>query len=181
MAEAFISILGLAGTLLAGVISFILGQRWERQRQSLLIRAQMLIPIEEWLRGAERMIGILGDTMTSVIAQSPLPVTYDLEERRKATQFMIERTNVVLGILQSNSLRTGQTKKLAKQLADTITVLDNKIKYVLLPLDDEVLSRSLRRTITREFLIQTGETKLKLESDVQQAYSLIAQLKTALT
>jgi len=155
MAEAFISILGLAGTLLAGVISFILGQRWERQRQSLLIRAQMLIPIEEWLRGAERMIGILGDTMTSVIAQSPLPVTYDLEERRKATQFMIERTNVVLGILQSNSLRTGQTRK--------------------------VLSRSLRRTITREFLIQTGETKLKLESDVQQAYSLIAQLKTALT
>ena len=176
-----VSILGGVFLLLASIVSFVLGQRSERQRQSLTIRAEMLKPIEEWLRGAERMVGILGDTVASVSADSPLPVTYSLEERRKATQFMIEKTNIVLGILQSNSLGTRRTKRLAAELSQTIRALDSEIKYVLLPLDDQVISRSVAKTLTQEFLLQVAQVKLKFESEIQQAHSLIAQLKTAFT
>lgn len=108
---ALISILGVAGMLLSGVLSFVLGKRSERKRQSLAVRAEMLRPIEDWLRGTERMIAILGDTLTSVMLNTPLPAMYDLEERRKAAQFMSERRNVVFGILQSKALQTGRVKK----------------------------------------------------------------------
>lgn len=178
---SLLSVLSGVFILLASIISFVLGQRSERQRQSLSIRAEMLKPVEEWLRGVERMIGILSDTITSVAADSPLPVTYNLDERRKAAQFMIEKTNNVLGILQSNSLRTRTTKRLARQLADSIRALDSQIKYVLLPLDDQVIGRKIANALTPEFLLQVAGVKVKLDSDVQGIYALIAQLKTALT
>ena len=93
MNEVLIAILGLVWTFLTAVVMFVLGQKSERKRQSLIIRAQMLNPISDWLGGVEKFIGILGDTLTSVGTGSAGPLTYDLEERRKSAQFMIENTN----------------------------------------------------------------------------------------
>jgi hypothetical protein len=46
MPEIFvITILGIAGAILTSAISFALGKSAERQKQSLLIRAEMLKPI----------------------------------------------------------------------------------------------------------------------------------------
>lgn len=178
---ALISILGVVSTLLFSVISFVLGQRAERQRQTLLIRADMLKPIEEWLQGAERMIGIAEDTLSSVILNSPTPVTYDFDERRKAAQFMTEKTNKVLGILKSKSLQTKRTKKLAKQLSETVVVIDDLIRLQLLPRDNEILDRARAGALSQEFMAQIATLKLNLDLLVRTAYSLIAQIKTALT
>ncbi|MBI3169889.1 MAG: hypothetical protein HYZ22_15510 [Chloroflexi bacterium] len=49
-----ITILGVVGTLLSIVVSFTLGQRAEKSKQSLLVRAEMLKPIDEWLKGMEK-------------------------------------------------------------------------------------------------------------------------------
>jgi hypothetical protein len=49
-----LALLGIAGALLSGIIGHILGQRAERQKQSLLIRAEMLKPIDEWLKGQRK-------------------------------------------------------------------------------------------------------------------------------
>ena len=175
MSDILIAILGLTGTFLI----FFLGQISERRRQSLIIRAQLLTPIEEWLRGVERMVGILDDTMSSIMQNSPLPVVYNLNERRIATQFMSEKTNLVFGNLESNRLNIWRTKKLIKQLRHIIQNLDIQVKQVLLPLDNEVQNRSLTSSLTPDFINHVISVKLDMESDIREAYSLIAKIKTA--
>jgi hypothetical protein len=41
----------------------------------------MLKPIEEWLQGTEKLVGILGDTLSSITIDSPVPINYDFDER----------------------------------------------------------------------------------------------------
>ncbi len=182
MSESLVlAVIGIAGTLLAGIVSFVLGQRAERRKQSLLIRAEMLKPIEEWLKGAERMVGILGDTMSSIVLNMQLPVNYDFAERRKASNYMAEKTNEILGIISSNSLQTWRTKRLAKELSETIRQIDNLIKFQLLPRESEIVGRSNNGTLTEAFMIEAGQLKLYIDSLLQRAYSLIAQIKAILT
>lgn len=177
----WITIFGAATSLLGIVIGQWLGRRAERHKQSLAIRVEMLKPVEEWLGGAERMIGILNDTMVSVLLGNQTPLLYNMDERRKAYQMMNEKTNIALGILRSTSLQTHSTKKLAEQLSTTIHVLDLTIKTRLLPSENEILDRAHTQTLTPEFMNKLTEEKLKLDRSVQTAYSLIAEIKTRLT
>lgn len=48
---SLLSILGIFSPILSSVIGFILGKRYERRKQGLIIRSEMLKPIEEWLGG----------------------------------------------------------------------------------------------------------------------------------
>ena len=181
MNQILIAILGIVGSLLTGVVMFVLGQRRERNRQSLLIRAQMLDPINDWLKGVGKFTGILGDTLTSVSIMSPGPITYDLEERRQSAQFMIENTNEVLGIIEAKSLITNRTRKEAIELAKLIRELEQQVKFKLLPLDHEILNRSAKGNLNESFVIQVGETKLEMEKKIQDAYALLSKIKTLLT
>lgn len=181
MDQALIAVLGIAGTLLSGLVMFVVGQSLERKKQGLLIRAQMLDPIHSWLSGVEKFNGILGDTLVSVTMGSPGPVTYDLEERRKSAQFMIENTNEVLGILKSESIETRRSKASAQQLAELVRDLDRQVKYELLPLNGEILDRSAAKRLTQDFVLRIGNLKKDVDSKVQKAYELIALIKTKLT
>jgi hypothetical protein len=78
-----ISILTVVASVLGIVIGNVLGRRAERQQQTMLIRAEMLKPIEEWLQGAEKLIGMLSDTLSAVVQNISLPLMYDFEERKK--------------------------------------------------------------------------------------------------
>jgi hypothetical protein len=176
-----IAILGIAAALLSGVISFVLGQRAERHKQSLIIRAEMLKPIDEWLKGVERMVGILSDTLASVALNSPLPVSYNLDERRKASNFMAEKTNEIFGIIASESLQIRETKRLSKELGDVIRSLDSLIKFELLPRESNVVDRSNNGTLTNEYMLEVVRLKVQLDALLQKAYSLAAQIKTSLT
>ena len=181
MSELLITILGILGSLLSGIISFVLGQRAERKKQSLIIRSEMLKPIEEWLKGAEKMVGILGDTVSAIALNLHSPVNYNFDERRKASRFMSENTNIVIGILDSKELQTYRNKNLATELEKTIKNLDQAIKFHLLPLENEIVSRANANTLTEEFMLQPLNLKLKIDSDLQRAYKLISELKTSFT
>jgi hypothetical protein len=173
-------LLGLLASAFTAILGFLLGQFAERRKQSLAIRAGMLKPVEEWLTGAEKFIGIFGDTLTSTLVGSKLPITYSLEERRKVSQFMIEKSNLVFGILASESLRTWKTRKSAKELSETIKLIDIIIKTQLLPMDNEIPNRAQANQLTPEFMVQFGQVKLGLDSLVQKTHSLIAKIKTSL-
>jgi hypothetical protein len=173
----FISILA---PIFAALLGFLLGQYAERRKQSVAIRSEMLMPIEEWLSGAEKFNGILGDTLSSVVVNNPFPVIYDLEERRKITQFMIERSNVVFGILQSNSLKTWNTKRSARKLTEIVTLIDQILKTQLLPLDHEIHERSRTNELTQEFITRVGQVSMGFGGLIQTAYSLISRIRTSL-
>jgi hypothetical protein len=175
-----IAIMGLIGALLTHTIVFVLGQRSERKKQSLLVRSQMLNPIEDWLAGAEKLIGILSDTLVSVQSGSPLPMSYDFEERRKANQYMSENTNRVIGIIESKQLRTRGTKRLADQLAEVIRAIDSLVKYRLLPQESEILDRAQSGSLPESFLSQVMTTKLTFDNRVQEAHSLLSKIRAAL-
>ena len=174
-----IAIIGIAGALLSGVVGHMLGQRAERRKQSLAIKAEMLKPIEEYLKGAEKMVGILGDTMTSVTLNVPTPINYSFDERRKASNFMAEKTNEVFGIVASDSLQTGRTKRLAQELATTLKGLDTIIKFQLLPREIELVDRSNKRSLTQDFMMECGTIKLQADALLQKSYSLIAQIRSS--
>ena len=173
-------ILNIVAPILAVALGFLLGQYAERRKQSLATRAEMLKPVEEWLTGAEKFIGIFGDTLTSTLAGSQSPITYNLEERRKVAQFMIEKSNLMFGVLASESLKTWKTKKYAKEMTETIKLIDIIIKTQLLPMDNEIRDRARVNELTPEFMMQFGQVKLGLDSLVQKAHSLIAKIKTSL-
>ena len=178
--STLLTLFGIVGSILTSLIGFVLGKGYERQKQALIIRSEMLKPIEEWLSGAEKMIGIFSDTLVSVTMDSPLPMTYNLDERRKAAQFMSEKTNIVLGILNSKSLQTWQTRKLAQQLNMTIVTLDNVIKYQMLPLDFQILDNSTNGTLSPDFVTIVVGLKIQLDTLMQSAHSLTAKIKIAL-
>jgi hypothetical protein len=160
-------------TLLVGSL---LGSLFERRKQSLIIRSQLLEPLGDWLKGAEKMVGIFGDTVTAISMNRISPAGYNFEERRKAAAFMVEKTNEVFGILRSQSLQIRATKYLVQELNKTIYSLDNSIKYRMLPLDTEI-SKAGRLTDTS--MNNIAELKKEIDNDLQQAHSLIAQIKTS--
>ena len=176
-----ITILGFICTLLSGVISFTLGLRAERKKQTLMIKAEMLKPINEWLKGAEKILSIFSDTLSSIVQNMPLPMNYDFDERKKAYNFMAEKTNEVLGIVASESLRTRKSKKLANELTEVILTLDRVIKFEILPKESEIVDRSNRGALSTNFVRDAGQLKLQVDSLLQRAYSLEAQIKTSLT
>lgn len=173
-------IISILASLFTALLGFLLGQYAERRKQSLTVRSEMLKPIEEWLTGAEKFNGILGDTLSTVLNDLPLPTIYNLEERRMVSQFMIEKSNIAFGVLQSNSLKMWQTRKLAKELSETIKSIDEIIKTRLLPMENEILERSKAGMLTLEFMTQVGQVKLGLDGLVQKAHSLISKIKTSL-
>ena len=141
----------------------------------------MLKPIDEWLKGMERMIGIFSHTVSALAQKLPMPIGYDFAERKKAFDFMAERTNEVLGIIASDSLQTKRSKQLAKELSKVITELNNLIRYELLPKENELVTRSNNGTLANAHMLEAGHLKLHLDSLLQKAYSLEARIKTVLT
>jgi len=174
-----ITILTIAGALLGSVISFPLGQRAERQQQSLLIRTGMLKPIYEWMKGAEKIVGIFSDTASTIAQNLPMPISYDFSERKKAINFMAEKTNEVLGIIDSKSLYTKKTKRLASEFGNVITQIDQLIKMELLPRESELVGRSNNGTLTETYMLEALHLKAHIDSLLQKAYSIEAQIKTA--
>lgn len=177
MSDLAAALLGFAGTLLAVFVSYALGQRAERKKQSLFIRSEMLKPIEEWLNGAGKLVRMLGETISAVVLDPASPSSSDAEEKRRTVNFMSEKTNLVIGILDSKSLQTPRTRKLAAELELSILTIEQAVKYQLLPVEDEIAGSS---GLTQESLRQAGELKLKMENELQNAYKLIANIKTSL-
>ena len=182
MSETFlISLIGIAGTVLSSSVSYFLGTRREKKKQSLIIKSKMLEPIENWLVGAEKMIGIFYDTIVTLSQGLPLPMTYNLEERRIATKFMIENTNKTLGVLDSKELQTRNTKVLSVQLSNILKDLDNRVKYELLPEDNKLVEFTNRQQLNEEFIKEALNLRQQLDRNIQAAYSIIAKIKTKLT
>ena len=94
---------------------------------------------------------------------------------------MSENTNIVIGIFDSKELQTKRNKNLATELEKIIRNLDQAIKFHLLPLENEIVSRANANTLTEEFMLQSLNLKLKIDSDLQRAYKLISELKTSFT
>ena len=68
-------------------------------------------------------------------------------------------------ILESKSLQTRRTKKLANELAEVVSRLDQAIKFQLLPLENEILSRSNSNTLTEELMVKAGSFVLQINSE----------------
>jgi len=145
-----------------------------------MIRNELLKPLEEWLDGAEKIIQMVADTMTTISQNSPLPLSYSMEERRKAGQFISEKTNRMFGILQSNSLRTFGTAKHVAKLTNRINSLDQMKKYQLLPLDNNILDAAADGKLTQETIVTTLALYQQLQTQMQEAHSLLAKIKTSL-
>jgi hypothetical protein len=69
---------------------------------------------------------------------------------------------------------------MAKELSDTIKLIDVIIRTQLLPMDTEIRDRARINQLTPEFMLQFGQVKIGLDTPVQKAHSYIAKVKTSL-
>lgn len=174
-------IIGLLTALTGIAVSYALGKKSERRAQLFQVRTNQLIPIEEWLQGAERFNGILGDTLGSVSINSTTPLIYSIDDRRRAAIFMGEKTNVVLGIIKSGTFQKGNLKKHSDLLSANIINIDVIIKRDLLPLDNEILEQSNIRGNRNDLTQKAISVKEQLDVLIQDSYSLIATIRTTLS
>ncbi len=173
--QVWVAILATAVSL----FSFIAGKIYEQRHQSLAIKAKMLIPIEEWIEGIEKIVLVLADTVAVSTTGNLLLLTYGIDDRQQIARLITEKTNRVLGIIKSNSLRTWQTRNLLEQLSSRILALDSQIKYVLLPLDLQIFNSIPEGSVTKESIIDALALKDHLDTQIQEVHSLIAKIKTA--
>jgi hypothetical protein len=178
---ALLALLALAGSLLSGIVGHTLGQRAERSRQAVAARVALLAPIEEWLSGASKLVGILGDTLSTVSLGLPGPLSYDFPERLATTKFMGEHTNITLGIMSSEALSTRHTRWLARHLASVVDEIDQLLKYQLLPIESEILERGTNKRLDEPFVLKVGSLKLRLDALLKDAHSTIARIRTELS
>lgn len=106
MVEFFYALVSIAGIIL----SYYLGIRREKIRQSLIVRSQMLDPIDKWLSSAEEQVSMLSDTIVAINQGLSGPTMYNMEERLQAAKSMSQQTNRLYGILKSDSLKTNSKK-----------------------------------------------------------------------
>ena len=129
MSETLIvALIGAICSLISIVISFLLGRRAERQKQSITIKAELLKPIDDWLKGVEKLTGMFADTVVAISENLQSPVNYAFPERKLAMNFMSEKTNEVLGIISSKSLQTRRSKGFSQELSIVIEDIDQIIK-----------------------------------------------------
>ena len=170
----FVAVMGLLST----VIGFVLGQRLEKHKQTMVIKSNLLLPIEDWLNGAERMNGMLGDTVSAISSGLPIPIIYNFEERRIIHQKMSEGTNKVLGILQSEGLLTRNNKKQINTLSENIGQISQILQRELLPLENAISGLGEKRQIPEELRRGVISVNGKLNVLLFASHSLIAKIKT---
>jgi hypothetical protein len=166
----------ILGALVGGFVSFF----FERRKQSLKIRASMIEPVEEWVKQVNLIINIVGDDLIAISQGFPLPMNYNLDERREVSRKLAAETPKVMAILKSRTLHTLGTRGLATRLSQTIEQLNIFIQGALLPADIAVTEKAaVWRNASKEM-----ETTLIYAATagqyVQEAYILISQLKTRL-
>ena len=172
-----IGLLGIVGIIL----SYFLGVRQEKRRQSLIVRSQMLIPIEDWLTKAEELIGILSDTIVSISQGLPLPVMYDLEERKEVYKYLSQHYNKTLGILCSDSLKTKETAKYSEELDLLIRYIEERIRNQVLPLESQIVEASNLNHPTNIHILEGFSIKQDMDKRFMKAHEIIARIRTSLT
>ena len=173
----FVAIMGL----LSSVICFVLGQRFERHKQTMIIKTNLLLPIEEWLNGAERMSSMFGDTVNTIEAGIPIPMIYNFEERRTLYQKMSEGTNKVLGILESEGLLTGKNRKQVEKLSENIGEISHLLQRVILPLENEITRLSTTEKLSADQKTRVVAVSQNIGVLLFASHSIIAKLKTQYT
>jgi hypothetical protein len=176
--NALLTLLSIVMPILTGMVGYFYGKQYERKRQELILRAETLKPLEEWLRGVERMVGIVGDTFTSIaVMNSPSPVFYDLNERQEIAKFLSEKSNQVFGILNSKSIQTTKTKKDSIELRDLIFEIDQKIKNELLPLDYQMTCTPIDGIMPLDLQKRVAGLKQEFDKSLQSGHSLITSIR----
>ena len=177
MVEFFYALVSIAGIIL----SYYLGIRREKIRQSLIVRSQMLDPIDKWLSSAEEQVSMLSDTIVAINQGLSGPTMYNMEERLQAAKSMSQQTNRLYGILKSDSLKTKQTAKNSDVLNSVIKYIDDTIKYQILPLGSQIISASNSNLPIDEHINKGLTIKIDIDEKLQRAYELIARIRRALT
>lgn len=178
MRPELLNLLIAAIGVLGSLTTFFLGRHLERRRQSLLVRAEMLDSVKEWVGGVERIMQMIADSMAAVEQGLLFPATYNPSERRQAAQFMGEKSREVIGILESGSLRTPRTKKLADQLRRETTLVNIALNK-LMELETAILQLQPSELWKNENTLVAVELMNTLDSQVSNIHALIAKMKTS--
>lgn len=166
---------------ISGFISYKYGLRTEQKKQSLKIRGESLDVITEWLKNVEKMVGFMGDTVSSIVYGFPVPVNYNFDERKETSNYLAENSNEVFGILQSKTLQTKQTKKLAEDLNKEIIAIDNIVKKQIMPLENHLLEQANKRGLRQEEIEAVAKAKMEIDMLLKNSYAIISKIKTGMT
>jgi hypothetical protein len=167
--------------IIIGIITFLAGQAFERRKLAQANRLKLLEPIEEWMKLARRFIGIIGDDITAVADNLPMPTTYNNNDRRETAIGLQENKEKVLGILKSKALNTRGTQKISKNLSETMNRISSLIENGLIQGDVQMLEKMNLGLDTSKDIKDLFEKIYSIKPLIEDAHANIAQLKVLYT
>jgi hypothetical protein len=163
--------------IIVGILTFFAGRSFERNKLAQANRLQLLLPIEEWVKYASRLVEIIGDDMSAVVSGFQFPVGYSPDERSSTSKYLGENKEKVVGILSSEVFKTRLTQKISVKLNSLITALSDTIEQGYLKADIRLLEKMNQNedpTTEMEYLISSS---MILKKNIQEIHSCISQLK----
>jgi hypothetical protein len=172
-------------TLLTGlailIVGHLSGAYFERRKQALTNRRDILKPVEEWLDLANRISHIVGDDVAALSQGLPLPVGYTMQDRVQTGRRIAELTPKVLANLRSKALQTFGTRRLSRSLSANIDVLNRYIHSTLLPTDDRLVQQGPYSPTIKASVDAALPVFAQAGAIVEKAYESLAKLKVRLT
>lgn len=168
-------------TVILSIVFFLLGQVFERRKQSMQERNKLLSLIEEWVNSNSKLVSIMGDEFVAINQRLPQPITYNMEDRKQITIYLGENREKIIGILESEALSTAFTRVKSNELKKLIFALNDNIANRCFPSLQNINEKyDQRKDISKEFL-KLSQTLKETQDIIKRSHSLIAELKTSFT
>lgn len=168
-------------TTIVGLLTFLAGRIFERHKLAQANRLKLLEPVEEWVSGASRIIGIIGDDISAIAAGLHSPVGYSPRERVETGKTLAESKEKVLGILRSKALTTWGTRKFSTRLSTLVYQLSIVIEREYMPAHTRLLDKMNQKEELSADIMALLAATAAINGIIQEIHMCLSQLKIRLT
>jgi len=168
-------------TTIVGILTFLAGRFFEQRKLAQANRLKLLEPVEEWVQGASRIIGIVGDDISAIAVGLPSPIGYSPRDRIEAGKALAESKAKVLGILRSHALTTWGTRKFSVRLSTLVNQLSLAIEREYMPAHSRLLDKMNRKEDLSVDMMALVATASAINVIIQEIHMCLSQLKIRFT
>jgi hypothetical protein len=162
------------------VIGALLGRMYQKRKDSLKARANMLKPVEEWIEQVSRLISIVNDEQVAITQGLISPTMYGAEDRVNTAKALGENKEKVMGILDAKVFNTWGTKKVSKKFMKLIPDLSRVIETSYLQIYYRLLDKVEKRGDIGIEIVEMISVTVLVRGYIQEAHKFLAKLKAGL-
>lgn len=168
-------------TTIVGILTFLAGRVFERQKLAQANRLELLKPVEEWVQLASRIISIVGDDISAIAVGLDSPIGYSMRDRIETGKALAESREKVLGILRSKALSTWGTRRFSTRLSTLVIQLSMVIEREYMLAHGRLLEKMNRKEDLTVDIMALLAAASAINVMIQEIHMCLSQLKIRFT